>query len=257
MSRRSLLNITSTKRSDAMATWIPTTPSNPLAGGALGDFNPPTSTVVTGTLFCPSARPLDNDGTVKDESAGRNATNTYSKGYKEVTTLRLVGADPWRIRRIVFSMKAMNEYLFALGGTPSAYYVNQSASLGMTRITNSLGGYYVALTDLVFKGREGLDWFSPFNAMMDTSRITLHSDRTWLINPPNQAGKALIKKNWYGTGKSLEYDDDESGSTEASSYFASKAKYGMGDLFIFDIYQGLGTSALTVNHEGRYYWHER
>lgn len=273
LTRRSILNISSRKKSDTMLTTVPTgaTPTPT----AVGDWPiyPPTAEngggTVSTTLFCPTARSIDSDGIYKDEPSARTQSNTYARGYKEVTTIRCVGQSAYRLRRICFSMKGLPyELLTANAGNVIGYYTNYDASGG--GYTRQTAQTPVSMTNnvyaIIFRGNQGNDWFSPFNATIDTTRIRLHSDRTYNFNPGNQAGMTRVLKNWYPLNKALQYDDDEAGVSDIPASFSSQAKFGMGDFFIFDIYQATGWdpnagstngAGMFVNHEGRYYWHER
>lgn len=261
LSRRRLLNITSIKKHDAMLTVIPNTPTNPLVVSP-GDYFVNADNQVHATLFCPTARPLDFTGANKDEPSGRMSAQTYARGYKETTVMRIAGAGtPFRHRRICFSMKGfLDTAKLNNVNNLGQYAFSTDAVRGMARQTAELPSTFLAyINSIVFRGTGNVDWSNVFNAMIDTSRITLHSDRSRTINPGNAEGHMSLWKNWYPMNKTLVYDDDESGDAVATNYFSSLAKFGMGDFFIFDLYQSLNVTGanMLINHEGNYYWHER
>jgi len=117
------------------------------------------------------------------------------------------------------------------------------------------------ITSLIFRGSVNIDWFSPFNAKVDTSRVSIHSDRTVIINPGNATGSHKLKKMWYPINKNIVYGDDEQGPSINTTPFSTQGRQGLGDVFIFDLYQSTvsegGAAAMGVNHEGTYYWHEK
>lgn len=121
---------------------------------------------------------------------------------------------------------------------------------------------YIRVRDELFDGQEGVDWVDQFLAKVDTTRVTLHSDKIVTINPGNESGAARAYKLWYPTRKNLVYDEDEAGSAKATSYISTKGKPGMGDLLVYDFIQlvvapASGTPNLLFYPQGTYYWHER
>lgn len=248
-----------------MATWRPNDDTNPAGLGTLSDLTMQATQGVVVNLFCANARPVDSDGAFKDEPQARTKSNTYARGYKEVTTYRVTGGIPWRHRRIVFTMKGLPALLLSSNSptpglfTPDFYYL--TTSLGVVRNTTNLGVDKIGtITNLVFRGAQIQDWFSPFNAKVDTTRISVMSDKTIHINPGNASGHVKLAKRWYPMNKRLVYGDDEAGTTENTTPFSTQGKQGMGDLFVLDFYQSTATDTaqgLSVNHEGTYYWHEK
>lgn len=249
-----------------MAQWVPDGATFPNGPGAFRDFIINADTNIYSQLFCPSSRIIDQDSGSKDEPNARTQVDTYSKGYKEITTLRVVGPSPWRRRRIVFSCKRLppdmlftdptfSPFYYSLyNSVPGGGYVRQTALLGATQAST--------VWNFIFRGAQGRDWTSPFIAKLDTNLIKIHSDETTNLNPGNQAGAIRTLKRWYPTGKLLRYQDDENGvGPVISGAFASNSKVGMGDLFVYDIYQSITVDAansnLNINNEGTYYWHER
>lgn len=264
MTRRSLLNVTSTKKRDSMLTWIPNDFGNPAGAGAPGnvilDVN---NTNVKCVLFCPTFRDLDSDGTLKDEISARTKTDTFAKGYRETTTVSFTGSGiPLRRRRIVFSAKGLPTYFAGATGNlfTSPFYALYT-SAGYVRLGEQLPSAYITvLTSILFQGTQSQDWNSVFTAKPDNSRLKVHSDRSYNYSSGNENGFSRIHKDYYPLNKLFRYADDESAQNETSSPFSTFSTTGMGDLFVVDFYQALTTSASgswQVNHEGTYYWHER
>jgi len=258
MSRRRILNVTSQKKQDNMTQFVPTDPIN--SPGGTGVFGDQIITAGSGTacfLFCPSARQFQ---TTQNDESDRNSKNTYARGYKEITTLKVSGGTPWRRRRIVFSMKGLPEYLLTQISTFTANYYRLQTSAGYVRQSAVLAAANVGVVNtVVFQGALGSDWSFQMNAKTDSTRITVLSDSVININPGNASGSVRTVKQWYPLNKNLVYGDDESGAGTASSDFSTLAKPGMGDVFIFDIYESalVNTDQLSVNNQGTYYWHEK
>lgn len=265
MSRRRVLNITTVKKQDNMLNWVPTTASNPAGGGSPTDYITSADSTVHSFLFCPTYRQLSSDPLGQDDSSGRTKQNTFARGYRETSTLRVAGPTPFRMRRIVFAMKAIDPALIKATSSlfTTDFYQHATSGTGYTRLMADLSStsFGVApVTEFLFKGLQNADWYSPFNAKLDTQRVTVVSDRTYNINPGNQAGRVVILKNWYSLNKRLLYADDEAGNGEYTSGLSTYAKPGMGDLLVLDFLQSIVTdtnTSIAVNHEGSYYWHER
>lgn len=262
MSKKRILNITTEKKQDNMLQVVPNDPTNPAGAFTIGDYTVGAGTTAHTFLFCPTARLINNEAT--NDTSARTRPDTFARGYKEVTTFRIGGPSPWRMRRIVFSLKGFPFTLTAASNlfTPD-FYIKFNTAIGYTRLMSDLTPTSFGpnpVSNQIFKGTQNVDWFSPFNAKVDTQRITVHSDRTMNFNPPNQGGQTRVVKNWYPMNKTLMYNDVEDGPVEGSTAFATQSKVGMGDVFIFDILQATtsdGTSSIAINNEGTYYWHER
>lgn len=60
--------------------------------------------------------------------------------------------------------------------------------------------------------------------------------------------------------KNLVFSNDEAGETETSDAFSTVGKAGMGDFYIYDIFQSIGTDAaqhLAFEPQATLYWHEK
>jgi len=256
MTRRRILNITTNKHQDNMPQWIPTDTTNPGGAGALADLHITANTTVVTTLFCATARVADLEGALSP--AYRSSQNTYGRGYRETTTLRLQSGAPFRWRRLVFHAKGFAG-LLVQNGLPSAnFFLNTSN--GQVRQTNTVSSTLDAIiSQFVFRGTKNKDWFSPYNAKTDTTILSVVSDKTYTMNPNNASGLIKTVKNWYGINKNITYNDDEAGNSYDSSAFSTTGANSYGDLFIYDIFQSgdTETGEMLVNHEGTYYWHQR
>lgn len=257
---RRIANVASVKKQDNMSNWVPDSSVNP--GGA-GQFtqqaiNP--TAIPVGFLFCPTAREFEP---TQNDLADRNAQTIYARGYREQTDLRLSGSQPYRWRRIVFSCKGLPDKFLTQDPTfGTSYFSLQVSPAGYVRQSNVLPvNAFAIVNSVVFKGTISNDWISPMNAKTDTQKLTIHSDRSMVLNPGNQSGLFRNVKNWYPLNKNLTYSDDEAGTSISTSRFSSPYdRRTMGDLFIYDLFESISNvqdSQLLVRHQGTFYWHEK
>lgn len=257
MTRR-IVNIASVKKQDNMSQWVPTTPTNPAGAGAFT----PASITATGTpigvLFCPSARDLEQTNNDMDD---RNQQLVFARGYKETCDMRVLGSVPFRWRRIVFSCKGLPALFQSSDPTFNSNYFQFESASGIVRQTTPLpsGGY--GLTNAyLFKGQVNLDWHNPLQAKVDTQRVNLHYDKTVGMNPGNQTGSFHTYHHWFPINRNIMYSDDEAGVGGETSRFSSLAKPGIGDVFVYDLFESTRlseTDTLQVRFQGTWYWHEK
>nr|QCX29426.1 capsid protein [Plant associated genomovirus 9]QCX29434.1 capsid protein [Plant associated genomovirus 9]QCX29440.1 capsid protein [Plant associated genomovirus 9] len=265
MSKRRILNTTSTKKRNGMLSWSNTTSSaanRPLAQGPAyinnrGGF----------FVYSPTAMTLDGHSTVANQSS-RTASTCYMKGLSEHLRIETSSGIPWFHRRICFTQKGSSPFnTISPSDTPSqAYtpYLETSSGIERPWLDVTLNGMQVTLTamwSLLFKGQNGKDWDNLMTAPVDTTRLTLKFDKTWTMQSGNANGLVRSRKLWHPMGHNLVYDDDESGDVQAPSYFSTDSKAGMGDYYIVDIIQpGTGATAtdyLQIGANSTMYWHEK
>lgn len=264
LSRKRILNITSVKKHDNMA---PTVMNNPTTGAnTAGGIQMTQSTGIKQYLFCPTARSIDFDGVRKDEISARTKTNTYARGYAERNRFNIGGATGWLWRRICFTMKGTDAT--ALFTTPAGQVPGSNTNYAYTS-NGYMRNIYEFTADpgrlnfqsYVFAGSVNVDWNDIMTAKVDNSRVTVKSDTTTMLAPDTNGGKLMQKNRWYPMNKSLVYTDDEAGTDQSSLPYSTLGRAGMGDYFIYDLFQpaagGLSTDALFWQPEGIYYWHER
>lgn len=256
---RRIANVASVKKQDNMSNWVPTSSVNPGGAGQFGvqAINPATGPI--SFLFCPTAREFDPD---RSELDVRNAQTIYARGYKEQTDIRMTGPQPFRWRRICFSGKGVPDKFLASDPTfVKEYYTLLVSPAGYVRQSNVLpSGAFGIVNSLLFKGTINNDWVTPMNAKPDTDRFVIHSDVTHVLNPGNQAGLFKVYNNYYPMNKNLTYGDDEAGTSLSTSPFAAPTRFGMGDYFIYDLFESVNATLdtqLGVRHQGTFYWHEK
>lgn len=200
--------------------------------------------------------------------AERTSQTCYMRGFSENIRMQTNSATPWFHRRICFTSRGGSPFTqVASGDTPlqssgnSVDTTNGQERLWFNAFVNAQGLTIAAQEGIIFKGAQNIDWNDPIVAPIDTARIDLKFDKTWLIKSGNQNGTILERKVWHPMNKNLVYDDDESGEQESSSYFSVDDKRGMGDFYILDIFQaGVGAGAgdlLSIIANSTLYWHER
>jgi len=255
-SRRRILNIASIKKHDNMLSAV----IDP------GDSVPTPGPIITGTgfasLFMPSARKLGYDS-AGESTRGRQVT--FSVGYKEIVEVNIVGSGVWKWRRVVFWLRGDDMWKDTLWTDP--WYDKTAVIEGcdMVRlIAQPTSDQHTEIKRILWDGTEGIDWSSEFTAKVDTSRISLVSDRIYTLNPRNESGYSRTFRLWYPTRKTIVYGEDEAGGQPDAGgvYVSTRSKAGAGDLYVYDIVYlavpaASGTASLKFQPEGRYYWHER
>lgn len=273
MSKKRLLNITSTKKRDNMLCYTNSTAAAQ-TGGTTYTSNAPA--IVTGGrdynncavfLWCATAR----DNTINNGATGakgtffdvatRMSSKPYMVGLKEACEIQVNNGMPWQWRRICFTLKG------PIGiNVTSSFALALESSNGWTRVANQVSdntgsGDQYALYERLFRGQNTSDWNDPMTAKVDQSRVTLKYDKTISIASGNEQGLVRKYNRWHPMKKTLVYNDDELGGTEASSPFSTFGKAGMGDYYVVDLFRARNgaatTDQLSFRPEAVLYWHER
>jgi len=238
MTRRKIVEITSTKKRDTMMHGNPALPA---------DTFTTLVSAVPGTkifLWCPTYRELS----FATEENKRNTSRTFFKGVSERATITAQSGTPWSWRRIIFSTKGLRPN--------DSFMVDLSG-----RYRRALAPFNeAAFIQRLFQGTEGSDWNSFFNAKVDTNRVKLITDRTREIRSGNDLLHKHHYKSWIPVNKSLIYDDEESGNGKIGSGWQSNGIGGYGDVFVMDIFVSATSAAnnnLEVALEATAYWHEK
>ncbi|QCS37569.1 capsid protein [Tortoise genomovirus 12] len=271
MSKKRILNTTSRKKRNGMLSWTNTNSSTgasitvglgsaTIAGGSTGIF-----------LYCPTAMNLLQGGSNPNyaiNTAERTATTCYMRGFKENLRIQTNSHMPWFHRRICFTWRGAGPFNAASKlDTPTQTYVPYSdTSNGMERLwfNQSVNAMQQTTQDqwgILFKGNLNQDWNDLVVAPVDTTRVDLKFDKTWLIRSSNESGTITERKLWHPMNKNLVFDDDETGESMVSQYYSVDSKQGMGDYYIYDIFTaGLGSSStdlINISANSTLYWHEK
>ena len=271
ISTRAILNKTSVKKRDVRSVL---TSLN--AGGvdtAQGVNNPPISSFTVAPanmngvvpyrfLYIPTATSLITDGLPnwKSNDSRRTATTCYWVGVKERLQLVAQTGHPWRLRRICFTLKGF-ELLQSTTGDAfwnnRVFIANQD---GNFRVMTPLSPGVGALNNILFEGTPGLDWQQEFLAKVDTTRVKVMFDRTRIFNSGNNGPHVHNVSFWHKMRKNLVYDDEEDGGTMRTSSLSTRGNPGMGDYYIYDIWECIGgnsESLAAVSCNSVNYWHEK
>lgn len=201
--------------------------------------------------------------------AQRSATSCYMRGLNEHLRIQTSSGIPWFHRRICFTYKGARPFTAFLTETPVSAqppvpYLESSAGMQRLFFNQTINGSPLTLAEryaVLFKGEANLDWNDVLIAQIDTSRVTLKFDKTWTIKSGNANGTVAERKLWHPMNKTLVYDDDESGASEAASYMSVGSKAGMGDYYVLDIIVpgegGTSTDFMSITSSSTLYWHEK
>ncbi|AWU66513.1 capsid protein [Bark beetle-associated genomovirus 2] len=270
MSKKRILNVTSKKKRDHMLSFSNTKNDGTSQTVAAGPFYNAGAQAYGFSIFSPTARSLvtGGSGNTTVEDADRTSSTVFMRGYSENLRIQTSSPLPWLWRRIVFCTKGPTfSVLSKTEYSPTqAYTAFSDTSIGMSRLWFNLNANASPITvaaylGVLFKGVINQDWNDVIIAPVDTTRVTLLSDKTTTIKTGNSNGHFSERKLWYPFNKNLVYDDDEAGSTVASSYFSTDAKGGMGDVYIVDFtVPGIGNTAsdiISMAASATLYWHEK
>lgn len=268
MSRKRILNLTSTKKRDTM---IPgnTFPALPENVGALTVTSDSPALV----LWNATARSLSDTPTAAftmPVNAQRLTQTPFIVGLKETITIRTDTSNAWRWRRVVFTLK----------GLPPGFTDTSDVLRTFSQIDDGLGTVeyqrvntalpFPLVADVynfMFRGfgvnnvsATPRDWMDPITAPLDTSRISVMYDKVTPITSGNDSGVARTYKRWHPVRKNLHYADQEIGGRISSSPFSTTAKPGCGDVYVMDLIVGNSADVgdvLDFLPTSTLYWHEK
>ena len=112
----------------------------------------------------------------------------------------------------------------------------------------------------IARGTQARDYVGVYDFKCDTDRVVVHYDKTYNINPGNQAGYSATKQWWHALNKSIHYNDVEFGNDEASTGIVAQGLNGLGNVFIWDLFTpALAATGTTIEFfpNTTYFWHER
>ncbi|AGU67656.1 capsid protein [Mallard associated gemycircularvirus 1] len=272
VSRKRILNITSTKKADHMINANkddPVTPVNPLSGLGPTIVNPANG-VTQCYAWIATARDNTNTpgvpaGGVDDSS--RTADVCYMRGLKERIGLESSSNLPFQWRRICFTFKGQ-EILRDRTSTAVGSLYQEAAPPGWMRTTTHIQGLNVTsnfvydnLETILFRGVKNLDWFDEMNAQVDRYRVDLKYDRIRSFQSGNDVGLLRKINMWHPMNKNLEYNSDESAGGRLESVLSSNTKGSMGDYYVIDYFRFSAfatiNDAIAFTPEACLYWHER
>jgi len=277
MSTRAILNKTSRKKRNGMLTFSNSTNTGALATVAQ---NPLTisgsdSGATLGLVhFRPTAMDLSDSAGGPNSivnQASRTSSICYMKGFAENIRIETSTGNPWFHRRICITSRDAG-FIDRNTLDPSGADRNYAASgaietsngwqrLASNVLKDTLSNTTKFWLDALFKGVQGVDWDDFITAPLDTTRVDVKFDKTWIYRSGNERGVLREKKIWHPMNKNLYYDDDESGAGEATANISVRDKRGMGDYHIFDLFSqgssGSTSDLLKIRFTSTMYWHEK
>lgn len=270
MTRKRILNVTSTKRSDTMLSFSNTLPTGAVNATAIGSLYVLGNRTAV-SLWCATARTLGNAAQPTPnfaDNADRQSQTCYMRGLAERVNVQTNSGLPWQWRRICFTLRKSAGWQTTLptDSPTQTWQPYADSSVGMGRLwfdenLNAQPNTLEAQYSTIFKGQRNQDWNSIMTALVDTARVDLKFDKTWNIGSGNTIGTLREHKLWHPMNRNLTYNDDEQGITEFGDYFSVQDKRGMGDFYVMDIFLpasfGTNQDVLAVNSQSRLYWHEK
>jgi hypothetical protein len=267
LSRRRVLNITTTKKQDNMLAW---TRLGADVSGSSGGATIASNERYWAFGWIATARNADYQsggprGT-KIDSATRTSTETFMRGVKENIRIELQTNHAYLWRRICFKFKATTLVTDSTTGLEYALWQETSAGYvrALTQLLPSINPtlqLWQQLVDIIFKGQVNVDWSELMTAKTDNSRAEIVYDKTVRLTTGNDVGKMLDVKRWHPMNKNLIYNDDEQGGGKGTPYLSSVNRKSMGDYYIIDIFDtgttGDADDTLTFTPQATLYWHER
>lgn len=266
-----MLNTTSTKKSDTMPPYASSTnPEIEPQPGGLGLVPNPNFFSATGqpgapsiTIWTPFARLLSTTG--PNATHLRTASEIYARGIAETITIEINDGTAWRWRRIAFCLKGdlLRDPTFPITYTePNSSTARTLRNIAMATTTGSTSfNQYVAMRNTIFKGNITTDWQAIFDAPIDTTKITLLSDRVRTLTSGNASSRVIRRKVWTPFNKTLVYDDNENGVVQTTSRWSTTGKPGMGDVYVVDMFSASQyadlASRMLFNPTTTLYWHEK
>ncbi|UOK20974.1 capsid protein [Chifec genomovirus UA13_109] len=271
MTKRAILNVTSRKKRNGMLSWSNTNASTG-ASATIGVGSASVTGNVTGLfMFCPTAMNLNQGTTMPNYAINipeRTASQCYMRGFAENLRIQTNSHLAWFHRRICFTYRGLGP-LNSINNadTPTQTYApyidttNGMERIWLNMLVNNMQATVSAQWSNIFKGTANQDWNDAVVAPVDTARVDLKFDKTWLIKSGNESGTIVERKLWHPMNKTLVYDDDETGESMVSSYYSVDSRQGMGDYYVYDIFQaGLGGSTsdlINISSNSTLYWHEK
>jgi len=262
--RKSILNVTSTKKMDTLMTVT-------AGGGHVVNMQPgTTSSGISATLWSPTALLLSSPNV--SSTAARSAHTVFWRGIQENISLKTDTSDPFTWRRIVVELDTPPPDSVV----PFAKYVSRSddPAFGGVPAQPSLGMFGVhsyfrtgvlltdtensALQDALFRGVRDIDWVDATLASVDRQYRVLY-DKTRVYRSPNDAGTIRRQKLWHPLNRNCEYEDAERGAVTAGAEFPTLSRHGLKNIFVWDQFNTLpsGTMVIQLQYVSKRYWHEK
>lgn len=265
MSKKRILNITSRKKRDVMQ-QVTNIDSGTLTPGTLGFREAYLSGNYNYLIpWIATARPgIDQNGGAAGTiaEATRTLGTCYMRGLKESISVRSADGDPWKWRRICFTLKG--DRIHSLQTANQILYNRQggASASGVTRPVTNWPSTALAggeLEQLIFRGFRNQDWVDTTLAPVDTTRISVKYDKTINLTSGNESGFLKTIHRWHPMNKNIVYGDDQTGQGVELTPWSTEGKQGMGDYYVVDIFKSNGRpeAQLGLRYNSTLYWHEK
>lgn len=279
MSKKRILNVTSRKKRNGMLTYTnQQTTLVPFTKGPLLLRGGPATNGIPNNIGYVMWRPTAMDLT-ESTGASNTVTNTaqrtsqicFMRGLSEHIRIETNSGNPWFHRRICFASKD-GTFLLRSGSDASGTERDQVASgaietsdgfqrLAANMLVDTLSNTVLNQKGVLFKGAEGVDWDDVISAPIDTTRVDLRFDKTWIYRSGNERGIVRQHKMWHPMNKNIFYSEDETGDSNTTNDFSVADKRGMGNYHVLDLFsqgaQGATTDLLSFRCNSTLYWHEK
>lgn len=203
--------------------------------------------------------------------AVRTASTCFMVGLSEHIRVETSSGHPWFHRRICFTARNSVFYLrnpadatgterdqIASGAIETS---NGYQRLAANMVVDTLAQTLLTQKAFIFKGAEGVDWDDVISAPLDTTRIDVKFDKTWVYRSGNEGGILKEHKLFHPMKHNIYYDDDETGDSMSTSNTSVLDKRGMGNYHVLDLFsQGTSGSTddlLSIRFNSTLYWHEK
>lgn len=269
MPKKRILNLTSEKHSDAMVfarktdALSPDVTLAPYVMSSSAGLNHIFGWIATARDNTPipgvPAGPIDK--------SSRTSTTCFMRGLKERILIESQTSAAFVWRRIVFSFTGQ-EIVRDRTSDDVAQLFDEVAPQGYLRVATAIQVGTTApvpflrqnLTELIFRGVEGLDWRDPITAPLDTSRITVLSDQRTNFQSGNEQGILRRISKWYPFNKNLVYNDDENAGGRNVSSYSANTRASMGDVYVIDCFSlanSVTPGTVAFSADSTLYWHEK
>lgn len=203
------------------------------------------------SAFALTSRRRGASGYANEEST-RMTRAVYYRGYAETYRITISDASPWLHRRLIVSF---NKDIIT--NVPTS---NEDATIGYWRVFNVLSTQNVTdISNLLFQGTAGRDWYDPMLAKVDTTMVKVFSDTMRSYSAKTTTGMSQVFKTWVPFNKTMVYSGDEWGAIVPQSISAAEGSP-MRDTVVIDYLSrrgGYKESQLSIYPQGTLYWHER
>lgn len=282
MSTKSILNKTSRKKRNGMLSFSNTNASgviSPLAQNPLTIVGSNSGNNIGLIHFRPTAMDLTSPGGGGNpivDVAARTSSTCFMRGFAENIRIETSSGSPWFHRRICITTRDLLFLSLASGDTSGSERQSYASgfietSAGFQRLaanvqlenspTPQFANTISIWLSIMFKGKQGVDWDDFVTAPIDTTRVDLKFDKTWVYSSGNERGVLKEKKLWHPMNKNLYYADDENGAGMDTITASVTDKRGMGDYHIFDFFSqgssGSTSDLLKIRFTSTLYWHEK